>query len=84
MRCGDENIIVAAKRLADAVKAAAGRERTLRLNYAPDMPACTHVLTINPRGVVFHQDSQSARRAPAWESTAAISPAPFGSVVTAR
>ncbi len=51
-RCGDENIIVAEKKLADAKKMAAMREKELRSVYVPNMPACARVLTIDPHGVV--------------------------------
>jgi hypothetical protein len=52
-RCGDRNILVAARRLADAEWAARERETDLREHYAPDMPPCRRVLTVNPRGGVM-------------------------------
>ncbi|MFZ1104113.1 MAG: hypothetical protein WAN86_14940, partial [Hyphomicrobiaceae bacterium] len=58
-RCGDTNIVVAERRLADAVQAARKRETDLRQLYAPDLPPCRRVLTIDPRGgamVVTSQD----------------------------
>jgi hypothetical protein len=51
-RCGDENIIVAEKNLADAKKMAAMREKELRSVYVPNMSACKRVLTIDPHGAV--------------------------------
>jgi hypothetical protein len=51
-QCGDENIIVAEKKLAYAEKMAAMREKELRSAYVPNMPACARVLTIDPHGVV--------------------------------
>ncbi len=51
-RCGDENIIVAEKSLADAKKMAAMREKELRSVYVPNMPACKRVLIIDPHGAV--------------------------------
>jgi hypothetical protein len=52
-RCGDRNILVAARRLADAERAARERETDLRKHYAPDLPPCRRVLTVNPRGGVM-------------------------------
>src|SRR5262245_14975299 len=52
-RCGDTNIVVAERRLADAERAARERETDLREHYARDLPPCRRVLTINPRGSVM-------------------------------
>jgi len=52
-RCGDTNILVAERRLADAERAARERETDLREHYARDLPPCRRVLTINPRGGVM-------------------------------
>ena len=49
-RCGDRNIVVAERRLADAERAARKRETDLREHNAPDMPPCRRVLTVDPRG----------------------------------
>jgi hypothetical protein len=57
-RCGDRNIIVAERRLADAERAARERETDLREHYASDLPPCRRVLTINPRGGVMVAKSQ--------------------------
>jgi hypothetical protein len=46
-RCGAE------RRLADAERAAREREADLRQHYAPDLPPCRRVLTVNPRGGVM-------------------------------
>jgi hypothetical protein len=51
-RCGDRNIVVSERRLADAERAARERETDLRQHYAPDLPPCRRVLTVNPRGGV--------------------------------
>lgn len=51
-RCGDRNIVVAERLLADAERAARERETDLRQHYAPDLPPCRRVLTVNPRGGV--------------------------------
>ena len=48
-RCGDRNIVVAERRLADAERAARKRETDLRQLYAPDLPPCRRVLTVDPR-----------------------------------
>jgi hypothetical protein len=53
IRCGDRNIVVAERRLSDAERAARERETDLREHYAPDMPPCRRVLTVNPRGGVM-------------------------------
>jgi hypothetical protein len=60
VRCGNQNIIVAANVLADAIQAAADREKTLRQVYRPDMPVCIHVLTVNPQGVITRHDSKTS------------------------
>jgi hypothetical protein len=52
-RCGDRNILVAERRLADAERAARERETDLREHYAPDLPRCRRVLTVNPHGGVI-------------------------------
>jgi hypothetical protein len=64
-RCGDRNIVVAERRLADAERAARERETDLREHYAPDMPPCRRVLTVDPRGrvmVATSQDELTSRR----------------------
>jgi hypothetical protein len=57
-RCGDRNIVVAERRLADAEQAVRRRETDLREHYAPDLPPCRRVLTLNPRGGVMVATSQ--------------------------
>ena len=57
-RCGDTNIIVAERRLAHAERAARERETDLREHYAPNLPPCRRVLTVNPRGGVMVATSQ--------------------------
>jgi hypothetical protein len=57
-RCGDRNILVAERRLADAEQAARQWQTDLREHYAPDLPPCRRVLTINPRGGVMMAKSQ--------------------------
>jgi hypothetical protein len=57
-RCGDRNIVVADRRLADAEQAAQRWEADLREHYAPDLPPCRRVLTVNPRGGVMVATSQ--------------------------
>jgi hypothetical protein len=51
-RCGDRNIVVAERRLIDAEQAARRREVQVRQLYAPRMPPCRRVLTVNPGGAV--------------------------------
>jgi hypothetical protein len=57
-RCGNRVIFVAAKSLAQAEQAATNREAELRRLYAPDMPPCVRVMSIDPRGNIV---------APAWQ-----------------
>jgi hypothetical protein len=57
-RCGDRNIVVAERRLADAERAARKWETDLREHYAPNLPPCRRVLTVNPRGGVMVATSQ--------------------------
>ena len=58
-RCGDTNILVAERQLADAERAARERETDLREHYARDLPPCRRVLTVNPRGGVMVATSQA-------------------------
>jgi hypothetical protein len=51
-RCGDRNIFVAEESLAKAEQAAINREAELRKVYAPDMPPCVRVMSIDPNGNV--------------------------------
>ena len=53
LRCGNENIVVAARDLADAELAASRRETELRDLYVRDMPQCRRVVTVDPRGAVI-------------------------------
>jgi hypothetical protein len=53
VRCGDRNILVAEKRLADAELGARLRETELREFYAPDLAPCRRVFTIDPRGGIM-------------------------------
>jgi len=52
MRCGTRNIIAAEALLSDAERAAADREAEMRRLYAPDLPPCRRVLTVDPQGGV--------------------------------
>jgi hypothetical protein len=53
IRCGDENILAAARDLAEAERSAARSEDELRRIYVPDMPACRKIVTIDPRGMII-------------------------------
>jgi hypothetical protein len=53
LRCGGHVIVVAERALADAELMADRRERDLRANYAPDMPPCMRVVTVDPRGRII-------------------------------
>jgi hypothetical protein len=67
VRCGNQNIIVAAKLLADAIQAAADRETILRQVYRPDMPTRINVLTVNPQGIVTRYNSETS-----WSASAIL------------
>ena len=49
-KCGTQNVLAGGKRLVDAKQAALQQETALRAAYAPDMPACVTVLTVDPDG----------------------------------
>jgi len=52
IRCGNENIIVADRDLAEAEQRAHRRERDLREYYVRDMPPCARLVTVDPNGAV--------------------------------
>jgi hypothetical protein len=52
VRCGDQNIIVADRTLLDAEHRAVEREIELRKSYAPNMPPCVRVVTVDPNGII--------------------------------
>jgi hypothetical protein len=52
IRCGRENIIVADRDLAEAEERARRREAELRALYAPNMPSCARLVTVDPNGGV--------------------------------
>jgi len=51
-RCGTKNIIVAAKRLADARQTALSREHQLRTQYVPNTPAGVRTAMVDPHGAI--------------------------------
>jgi hypothetical protein len=55
-RCGDRNIFVAEESLAKAEQAAINREIQLRQFYAPNMPPCVRVMSVDPNGDVVAPD----------------------------
>ena len=55
-RCGDRSIFVAEESLAKAEQAATDRETELRQLYAPDMPPCVRVMSVDPNGDVVAPD----------------------------
>lgn len=62
VRCGSENIIVAARSQADAERAAHNREMEMRHVYMIEMEPCRRVVTIDPNGAVTA--AASVARAP--------------------
>lgn len=56
IRCGGENIIVAAMTLDAATQAAVDSEIRLRRDYRPDMPPCVQVVSVDPVGRIVASD----------------------------
>lgn len=52
LRCGENNVIVAEKKLPDAVQRAIDREVELRQLYYPDLPICAWVVAVDPHGII--------------------------------
>ena len=50
--CGGYRVIVAEMDLEDAERAARARTADLRQSYAPDLPRCSRLLTIDPSGIL--------------------------------
>ena len=50
--CGDHRVLVAAGDLAEAEAAAHARIATLEQSYAPGLPPCHRLLTVDPAGVL--------------------------------
>jgi hypothetical protein len=63
IRCGDNTIVVAARSLREAEQHAADRELELRQAYAPDMPPCVRVVSVDPSGAVVAPDVTELLRA---------------------
>ncbi len=61
-RCGDRNILAADHSLAEAKRIALDREADLRRLYAPNMPPCKRVLTVNPSGAVVPSELEYSAR----------------------
>jgi hypothetical protein len=57
--CGDETIIAASARLADAELTAKKREAELRHVYQRNMPPCVRIATVNPYGSVVTPPAQA-------------------------
>jgi hypothetical protein len=55
IRCGREIIVAADRDLAEAERAALGREMDLRQHYTPGMPPCIRLLTVDPGGAIMAQ-----------------------------
>jgi len=55
-RCGNRSIFVAEPSLAQAEQAAINREIELRQLYAPAMPPCVRVMSVDPNGDVVAPD----------------------------
>ena len=57
LRCGGQNILVAAKTLHAADHAAVNSELDLRLNYRPNMPDCVRLVSVGPDGRVIDPEA---------------------------
>jgi hypothetical protein len=66
IRCGNENIIVADRHLAEAEQRARRRELELRERYVRDMPPCERAVTVDPNGAVVVPPAGYAAR-PRWQ-----------------
>ena len=53
IHCGSHVIVVAERALADAERMAQRREQHLRTRYAPNMPSCVRVVTVDPNGRII-------------------------------
>jgi len=62
IRCGNENIIVADRNLAEAERRALEREVELREIYVPNMPPCERVVTVDPNGAVVMPSATGTAR----------------------
>jgi hypothetical protein len=56
--CGDHKVIATGFSLVDAEKPALDREIELQLFYAPDLPACKRVVTVDRAGAIVVQKPQ--------------------------
>jgi len=56
LRCGGKNILVAAKTSHAAEQAAIDSELRLRRDYAPGMPPCVRVVSVDPHGDIIAPD----------------------------
>ena len=59
-RCGEENILVAERALADAVKRAKVRDQELRMLYT-NLPTCRLLVSVDPYGEVTEWEFRSAK-----------------------
>lgn len=62
LRCGQDNIIVAARTLHAAEQAAVDSELNLRRDYRPDMPPCVRVVSVDPDGGIIAPDVENLLR----------------------
>ena len=56
IRCGQDNIIVAARTLHAAEQAAVDSELHLRRDYRPDLPPCVRMVSVDPNGGIIAPD----------------------------
>jgi hypothetical protein len=62
LRCGRENIIVAARTLHAAEQDAVNSELNLRRDYYSDMPPCVRVVSVDPDGRIIAPDVEHLLR----------------------
>ena len=56
--CGDHKVIATGGTLSDAEEEALNREISLQLFYAPDLPPCKRVVTVDPSGSIISSHRQ--------------------------
>ena len=64
--CGDHKIIASGSSLAEAEREALNRAISLQLLYAPDLPSCKRVVTVDPTGTINTANDEYAAARPIY------------------
>jgi hypothetical protein len=56
--CGDRKVLATGSSLTDAEQEALYREISLQLHYAPDLPPCKRMVTVDPGGSIVRTNLQ--------------------------